>query len=104
LQKDTTTGAVIADNAGFKVRQACIIQKPTTKGTFSFIVPLRHIFGFCDDYDKVVYGFKHTLTLVRKEDSDAIFRANAAGAGKVKLDKISLFMPHVLPSDKDILV
>ena len=44
-QKDTTTGAVIADNAGFKVRQACIIQKPTTKGTFSFIVPLRHIVG-----------------------------------------------------------
>jgi len=44
-QKDTATGAVIADNAGFKARQACLIQKPTTKGTFSFIVPVKHIFG-----------------------------------------------------------
>jgi len=34
-QKDTTTDAVVADNAGFKIRQACLIQKPTTKGTFS---------------------------------------------------------------------
>jgi hypothetical protein len=46
-----------------------------------------------------VYGFKHTLTLVRKADDDAIFRLAAAGAGKVNLDKISLFIPHVIPSD-----
>ena len=90
---------MIAGNAGFAVRQAFLIQKPTTKGTFSFIVPLKHIFGFCDDYNKVVYWFKHTLTLVRKADDDAIFRANAAGAGKVNLSKISLLIPHVIPSD-----
>lgn len=97
--KDSAATAVIADNAGFAVRQSYLIQKPTAKGTFSFIVPLKHIFGFCDDYNKIVYGFKHTLTLVRKADDDAIFRANAAGAGKVNLDKISLFIPHVIPSD-----
>jgi len=97
--KDTTSTAVIAENTGFATRQSYLIRKPTSKGTFSFIVPLKHIFGFCDDYDKIVYGFKHTLTLVRKADDDAIFRANAAAAGKVNLDKISLFMPHVLPSD-----
>ena len=28
-QKDTTSTAVIADNTGFKARQACLIQKPT---------------------------------------------------------------------------
>lgn len=99
--KDSAATAVIADNAGFAIRQSYLIQKPTTKGTFSFIVPLKHIFGFCDDYNKVVYGFKHTLTLVRKADDDAIFRANAVGAGKVNLDKISLFIPHVIPSDME---
>jgi len=97
--KDTSATAVIADNTGFAVRQAYLIQKPTAKGTFSFIVPLKHIFGFCDDYDKIVYGFKHTLTLVRKTDDDAIFRANAAGAGKVNIDRISWFMPHIQPAD-----
>ena len=69
--------------------------------TLSFRVPLKHIFGFCEDYDKIVYGLKHTLTLVRKSDDDAIFRANAVDAGKVTIDKISWFMPHVLPADAD---
>ena len=47
---------------------------------------------FCEDYDKIVYGFKHSLA-----DDDAIFREAAAGARKVSLDKISWFMPHVIP-------
>lgn len=97
--KDTAATAVIDNNIGFAIRQAYLIQKPTAKGTFSFIVPLKHIFGFCDDYDKVIYGFKQTLTLVRKSDDDAIFRAADAGAGKVNINKISWFMPHVIPSD-----
>jgi hypothetical protein len=97
--KDTAATAVMADNAGFATRQAYLVQKPRTKGTFSFIVPLSHILGFCEDYDKIVYGFKHTLTLVRKSDDDAIFRLAAADAGKVSLGKISWFMPHVTPAD-----
>jgi hypothetical protein len=96
--KDTASTAAIADNTGFAVRQAYLIKKPTAKGTFSFIVPLKHIFGFCDDYDKIVYGFKHTLTLVRKSDDDAIFRAATVAAGKVNIDKISWFMPHIMPA------
>ena len=68
---------------------------------------MKHIFGFCGDYDKVVYGLKHNLTLTRNDDNDAIFRAanNADGspvaAGKIRLDKISWFMPHVTPADND---
>ena len=65
-QKDTTTTAVIAGNEGFKIRQSYLIKQPTVKGTFSFRIPLKHIFGFCEDYEKIVYGLKHTLTLVRK--------------------------------------
>ena len=44
---------------------------------------------------------KHQLTLVRKSDDDAIFRTAAVAAGKVVLDKISWFMPHVLPADAE---
>ena len=64
-------------------------------------MPLMHMFGFCEDYNKIVYGLKHGLTLVRKTDDDAIFRWAAAGAGKVSLDKISWFMPHVMPTDAE---
>ena len=96
--RDTTATADLTTNTGFKNRQTYIITESDTKGTFSFCIPLKHIFGFCDDYDKVLYGFKHTLTLNRRNDNEAIFKANTAAAGKVDLSKLSLFMPHVTPS------
>ena len=95
---DTATTAVKANNNVFAARHAYLIQLPTIKGTFSFRIPLKHIFGFCEDYDKIVYSLKHSLTIVRKTDDDAIFRGAAAGAGKVNLDKIPWFMPHVIPA------
>ena len=94
--KDTTATSVIADNVGFKVRPEYLIQSPTAKGTFSFRVPLKHISGFCKDYDKIVYGLKHTLTLVRKSDSDAIYRAANVDTGKLTLNKISWFFRLML--------
>src|SRR5688572_6856670 len=105
---NSATAALGAANLGFDIRQAYLIRKPDTNGTFSFIVPLSHIFGVCEDYDKIVYGVKHTLTLVRKSDDDAIFRLPTAPgppraheAGKVDVSKISWFMPHVIPSDME---
>ena len=95
------------NNTGFNIRRFYIIVNSNTKGSFSLKIPLKHIFGFCEDYDKVVYGLKHNLTLTRNDDNDAIFRAanDAAGneiaAGKIELSKISWFMPHVTPADKD---
>ena len=99
--KDTSTTAAKADNNGFATRHAYLIQSPTVKGTFSFRIPLKHIFYFCEDYEKIFYGLKHSLTLVRKTDDDAIFKGAAAGSGKVILDKISWFMPHIIPADAE---
>ena len=107
--KDTDTTAVLADNIGFKIRRDYIINHANPKGSFSFRIPLKHIFGFCGDYDKVVYGLKHNLTLTRNDDNDAIFRTannptgNPYPNGKIVLSKISWFMPHVTPADKDKL-
>ena len=105
--KDTTSTAVLADNAGFKIRHDYIITDSRPRGSFSFRIPLKHIFGFCGDYDKVVYGLKHNFTLTRNNDDEANYRganADAGGAlavGKIVLSKISWFMPHVTPADKD---
>ena len=49
--KDTGATAHLQNNTSFGARQQYIIQKPDPNGTFSFRVPLKHIFGFCDDYD-----------------------------------------------------
>ena len=59
--KDTATTADPAFNVGFKIRKEYIINKPNPKGTFSFKIPLKHIFGFCEDYDKILYGMRQTL-------------------------------------------
>ena len=61
--KDTGATANSANNTGFQIRQSYLIQSPDPKGTFSFRIPLKHIFGFCEDYDKNVYGLKQCLTL-----------------------------------------
>ena len=55
--KDAAT-AVKADNNGFAARYAYLIQSPTVNGTFSFRIPMKHIFGFCEDYDKILYGLE----------------------------------------------
>ena len=107
--KDTRKTAVLADNGGFRIRHNYIINDSRPRGSLSFRIPLKHIFGFCGDYDKVVYGLKHNLTLTRNDDNDAIFRGanNAAGnpldPGKIVLSTISWFMPHVTPADKNKL-
>ena len=100
-------------NAGFKVRHDYIFGKAAGNvdpiGTFSFRIPLKHIFGFCEDYDKVVYGLKHTLTLTRDNDNNAIvkwFDNDGAGndrfaLGQIILSDIIWFMPHVTPADKE---
>ena len=56
-----------------------------------------------------MYGLKHNLTFTRNDDNDAIFKSEAVDGGgnpvvvdgKVILSKISWFMPHVTPADKD---
>ena len=105
--KDTNTNATIGNygNSGFAARRRYIFSSDPV-GTFSFKIPLKHIFGFCGDYDKIVYGLKHNLTLTRNNDNDAIYRNNndTAGAamvdGRVILTEISWFMPHVTPADQ----
>ena len=48
-----------------------------------------------------MYGLKHSLTLVKKTDDDAIFGGAEAGVGKVIIDKIALFMPHAIHTDAE---
>ena len=88
------------DNLGFKKRENHIINDSNPRGTFSFKIPLKHFLGFCEDYKKVLYGMQQRLTLTRSGNiQDSIFRANAIDEGRILIDKISWFMPHVIPSD-----
>ena len=103
--KDENTGRANIDNnnagynAGFDIRHRHIIKSPTPKGSFSFKIPLKHFFGFCEDYKKILYGMQQRLTLTRINTDSPILRANAADVAELFIEKISWFMPHVIPSD-----
>ena len=104
---DIEDGTPVAGNLGFKMRRDYIINMPIgddNKGKFNFKIPLKHFLGFCEDYKKILYGMQQRLTLTRTNENNAIFKGNAAAGGaaddgKIKIDKISWFMPHVIPSD-----
>ena len=101
--KDTPGDTDDTKNDGYKARHDYIIETPTPKGQFSFAIPFKHIFGFAEDYDKVLYGLRHVLTLVRQSDNDSIFRASTTDVGKILLSKISWYMPRILPKDQERL-
>ncbi len=83
-------------NQGFAVRKAQLFSSDPL-GCFTFHVPLAHIFGFAE-YKKVIYGLKHTLTLTRSSDTEALFRSDTPTNGKVHITDIVWNMPHVQPS------
>ena len=51
--------ADIDTNAGFKTQQGYLIGLPNPKGSFQCAIPMKHIFGFMDDYSKVTYGMRY---------------------------------------------
>ena len=105
------SSADIADtNLGFKERRMLVTgSEPTPIGSFRFSVPLKRIFGFADDYGKIVYGFTHSLILTRgSSDNNALCHKPWAGdvkaptevdTGKVNLKNLRWMLPRVTPSD-----
>ena len=95
---DTTTVAEDA-NIGWKKRKDYMLSSAPTTGHSSFEISLAHIFGFAEDYDKAVFGLRHSLQLNRKASSnDGISRANGVAVGKVNITRVTWWMPRVLPS------
>ena len=84
---------------GLSERERYPKRLPNPKGSFECAIPMRHIFGFVDDYSQVTYGIGDTLQLISKDDNDALFRAAAAGAGKVILSKFAWSVPIVQLND-----
>ena len=104
---DDNDGTAKADNGGYETRRKLLFSnnvvaaaaEDPNSGSFRFSVKLEDIFGFATDYRRVMYGFVHTLTLVRNVNhNDAMFGEADAAAGKVEFSKISWILPNVEPS------
>ena len=91
---DTGTAAVENTNKGFAARRAFIITAPGTNGNFKLRIPLHMFYGFMENF-VVLKGYPVELEMVRGPDYPAIFRAAAAGEGKLEFSSISLNIPIV---------
>jgi hypothetical protein len=71
------------------------------KKKFSFIFPLKYLFGFCTDYNKILYLIKIRLELNLKPDSEIspeVFYGDAGTTGKIKFNRVDLHVPYIEPS------
>lgn len=66
--------------------------------TYPFIIPLRSVLGFCDDYRKIIMNAKHELILVRSRKDIQSFMA-ATESFNLKVTKILWKVPHVTLAD-----
>lgn len=72
--------------------------KTVDVGTYRMLLPLRFLFGFCDDFRKVVMNCKHELILTRCRTNECAYQA-ATDIVKFSINKIQWKIPHVALSD-----
>lgn len=73
-------------------------------GTFDICWPLSSIFGFCEDFKKVLINLRQELILVRStDDLNATIEKTGLEKGKIVIDKISWRVPHYRVSDQERL-
>lgn len=68
--------------------------------TYYAIVPLRFLFGFCDDYNKIILNSKHELILVRSRVNNNAYIATVDNNLQINVSKIQWKVPHVSLSDR----
>ena len=110
---DKTTSAANVNNISWKYRKYIINAGVAGQNwNFSAMIPLSCIFNFCNDFNKVIYGMQHKISLTRTTDTRALMRVNAAveasglypaavalaNDAKVVLSAVKWCMPEVRPS------
>lgn len=71
-----------------------------TSETFNFTIPLKDIFGFCEDYKKVMINVKQEIVLVRSQtDTNAYEDIDGDKGISVKLTSVQWHIPFVTVND-----
>jgi hypothetical protein len=73
-------------------------EQGAASASFSYCIPLSHILGFAEDYQRIVMNMKHELILVRsRNDIDCFYGDN--NILTINVTKIQWRMPHVKVDD-----
>lgn len=84
--------------AGWKTES----NQQATAGYINFCIPLRSIFGFAEDYRKILMNMKHELILLRSRTDVNCF-VGANNHSTIQINKIQWRIPHVSVSDAEKL-
>ena len=89
------------ENAGW-LEFAANAEKLTNENCyFDIVIPLGMIFGFAEDYHKIIVNAKHELILVRsKSDANAIIQTAPDELYKISIEKVEWLLPYVKLSDQ----
>ena len=77
------------------------------EGRFDILIPLNLIFGFAEDFQKIVCNVKHEIILTRvNNDINAIIQNNETAISEINtfkftLEKIEWLMPYLVPLNEN---
>ncbi|XP_051176669.1 uncharacterized protein LOC127291527 [Leptopilina boulardi] len=93
----------LIENAGFSKIEADA-RITLENGYFDVTIPLSMIFGFAEDYKKILMNAKHELVFTRaRNDTNAIIQTGqgADEEFKIFINKLEWMIPYVLPADNN---
>ncbi|XP_043469503.1 uncharacterized protein LOC122503133 [Leptopilina heterotoma] len=99
----TPTQINFIENAGYS-RMTADARLVLENGYFDVTIPLSMIFGFAEDYKKIIMNAKHELILTRaRSDMNAIIQTGQGGDEEFKIfiNKLEWMVPYVLPADNN---
>lgn len=74
-------------------------EQPVLDQTYRVTIPLKFLFGFCEDYNKVVVNSKHDLILMRANTDTNVYIASDDSI-RFNILRVHWKMPHVTLSDR----
>lgn len=69
-------------------------NKDASAGYVNFCIPLKHIFGFAEDYRNIIMNAKHELILLRSSSDSNVF-TGANNISSLTINKIQWRIPHI---------
>ena len=92
-------------NKGFirRLEIACnqfkLVQPEANAGLFSFRIPLSFIFNFCDQYKKVLFNCKHSISFTRTPTcGESLMKDPKILEGNISITSMRWYMPVIQPS------
>ena len=79
-----------------------LTNNKTIKGKYHIRIYLKDIFGFVDHQEKATYGLGYKLTLTRNTDNAVLNKDNTVVNGRVKINSLDWYVPHLVRILKNI--